>query len=418
MIGRFSLLLALAMLVLPTSAAADSASEAKLQFELGSELYKQQRYTEAIDRFIASHRLAPNANVVQNIVQTFQFLERKIDAYNWNETYLDLVDAGPSRAQALERREALGKDVAVLDVQTEPPGATLFVDRDELGSLGISPRRMAVAAGTHLVKARLPQHEEASVSVEVGLGAVKPVTLRLLPHRGILHVSSTPSGASVRLEDGASELGRTPLQVELPAGDHRIVITLRGHQEQIKSASIQNRTQTRIAAVLSRLAGEVSVLTVRGNVPGASVFLDGRLQGLAPLTIPTIEPGSRRLEVRAKDRESWSVPVILEAGAATRVDYELVDPRDRPWPGWRWVGYGSGAALFAAGAVTGLIANKTRSDVEREPSSAGLDRLDAQNTTADVLMASGLLTLGITAVWDLLLSGPAPTSNGRVNLER
>jgi hypothetical protein len=112
------------------------------------------------------------------------------------------------------------------------------------------------------------------------------------------------------------------------------------------------------------------------------------------------------------------VPVILEAGAATRVDYELVDPRDRPWPGWRWVGYGSGAALFAAGAVTGLIANKTRSDVEREPSSAGLDRLDAQNTTADVLMASGLLTLGITAVWELLLSGPAPTSNGRVNLER
>ncbi|HMR09213.1 MAG TPA: PEGA domain-containing protein, partial [Polyangiaceae bacterium] len=366
------------------SAHADTASEAQLQFELGAELYKQARYTEALERFIASNRLVPNANVVQNIVQTFEFLHRSADAYNWNETYLGLVTDAGKREAALRRREALAADIAVVHVQTDPSGAELFVDREELGVFGTSPRRIAVEAGKRRIQARLPKHNDAVTTVAAVLGQAVAVSLQLSPHKGSLAVHTTPAGALVRLEASGEELGRTPLRAPLPVGEYRVVITLQGHLEQTKQIRIGNQQEVQLSLSLLPLASEVSVLTVQGNVPGAKVWLDGAMRGATPLTIPTVRPGNHRLEVRADGRESWTGSVLLEPGSATRVDYDLVDPRDRPWPGWRWVGYGAGGALFAAGAVTGLIARGTRSDFEREPSSATLDRLRAQNTAADI----------------------------------
>lgn len=400
------------------TARADTASEAQLQFELGSELYKQKRYTEALERFIASHRLVPNANVVLNIVQTFEYLGRKVDAYNWNETHLLLVKDGAGRDKALERRERLAAAVAVVIIRTSPEHAELYVDRDDLGSLGNAPRRLAVEAGRRRILARLGGHDEASDTVEARTGQSVELSLVLKAHRGRLVIETQPAGALVRLERDGRELGRTPLTTELPIGEHRLLFTLKGYQEQSKSALVTRDGETRLSSSLVRSADEASILTVRGNVSGASVLLDGRSLGRTPLTLPTLAPGRRMLEIRAAGREPWSGPVLLEPGSATRVDYDLVDPTDRPWSGWRWVGYGTGGALLAAGAVTGLMARGTRADFEREPSSATLDRLHAQNTAADVLMAAGVATIGITALWDLVLSGPAAVSKGRVTLER
>lgn len=409
---------ALAVALAAPRARADTASEAQLQFELGAELYKQKRYTEALERFIASHRLVPNANVVLNIVQTFEFLGRKIDAYNWNETHLALEKNGATRSKSLERRERLAKDVAVVEVRTTPSGAELYVDREDLGSKGVAPRRLAVEPGTRRILARLPQHDDASREVDVKVGEAREVELTLAPHRGKLVVETRPAGAEVRLDRDGRELGKTPISLELPVGEQRISVSLAGYQEAGKTVQITRSGEARVTIDLARVAGTTSVLTVRGNVAGAGVWIDGRLTGTTPLMLPSVDPGRRQIEIKADGRESWSGPLLLEPGSATRVDYDLVDPRERPWSGWRWVGYGTGATLFAAGAVTGLIARGTRSDFEREPSSATLDRLHAQNTAADVLMAAGVVTVGVTALWDLVLSGPEPASKGRVSIER
>ena len=58
-------------------ARADDASEARLQYELGSELYRQKRFTEALERFIASNRLVPNPNVVFNIANIYVLLGKR-----------------------------------------------------------------------------------------------------------------------------------------------------------------------------------------------------------------------------------------------------------------------------------------------------------------------------------------------------
>lgn len=400
----------------PAPASADQAAEAQLQFELGTELYKQGRYVEAIDRFVASNRLAPNPNVVLNVAQTFAFLKRSLEAYNWYSTYLAANLTEEKRAQAEAARSALAPEVAVIDVTTQPPGAELFVDRLELGSVGRSPRKIAVEPGPHRVFARLAGSHDTSSEIRAERGQAAALKLTLELTVGRLEVRSQPAGAHVRLEPGARELGVTPLATSLPVGESRLVVAAQGYVEQTRTVVIREEQPSVLELKLAREASTVAVLSVKGNVAGARVLLDQVDVGLAPLSLPDLTPGARTVSVSAAGHEPWTGKVLLEPGAATRVEYQLVDPSTRSWKGWRFVGYGAGGALLGAAGVTGLFALKANSDFDREPSRSGLDNLNRLNTVADVLGVAGLVVAGGTLVWDVLT--PTKRSQGRATLSR
>lgn len=398
------------------AARADAASEAQLQFELGSELYKQGRYVEAIDRFVASNRLAPNPNVVLNVARTFTFLKRPVDAYNWYSTYLAFDLPSDKRADAEAAQLALLPDVAVLEVTTTPSGAEIFVDRPELGSQGRSPRRIAVEAGAHLVLARLAGHHPGETRVDAARGGVSAAPLSLAPVVGTLELHSTPSGARVALDATHADLGRTPLSVSLPVGEVRLTLSAPGYVEQAKTFRIEDGATSRVEVRLAREASRVAVLSVTGDVPRAEVTVDGVLVGLTPVTVPDLAPGTRRVTVRRAGYERWEAAVLFEPGAATRVRYSLVDPRDRPWPGYRWLGYGVAAALGATGTVTGIMALGANADLKSDPTRDGLERRDRLNVTTDVLLLSALVVAGGTLVWDLFT--PNRQSSAEVTLSR
>lgn len=397
-------------------ARADSATAAQLQYELGVELYKQKQYTGAIERFIASHRLVPNANVVLNIVQIFEFLKRDVEAYNWNETLISLLPE-EKRADAVLRRDKLQRKVAVVDVVTTPAGAELFVDRVDLGSVGRSPLRVAVQPGERTLIARLEGHADRQATVTVALSESRSMQLDLPPLVGTVTVNSTPAGARVSEETTGRELGRTPGRFTLPMGEQRVVITLPGHVTQSRVVRVVSERDVGLSVRLERAASSVSVLTVRGNVDGARVMLDGLELGVTPLTLAELTPGTSELAITTAGHEPWSTQLTLEPGAATRVEYELVDPQSRTWGGWSYVGYGLGGALLATGAIVGLRARSLKSDFEREPSRETLDSVRSHNLAADILFASGIVVAGATVVWDVTRA-PAAQSSGKVTLQR
>lgn len=414
--GLKALLALLLVFVAPAPASADQAAEAQLQFELGTELYKQGRFVEAIDRFVASNRLAPNPNVVLNVAQTFAYLKRSPEAYNWYSTYLAANLSDEKRAQGEAARNALAAEVAIIDVATQPPGAELFVDRLELGSVGRSPRKIAVEPGMHRVFARQAGWHDASSEIRAERGQTAALQLALELTVGRLEVRTQPAGAHVRLEPGARDLGVTPLSTSLPVGESRLVVTAQGYVEQTRTVLIREEQPSVLELKLGREASTVSVLSVTGNVPGARVFLDQVDVGAAPLSVPDLPPGTHTVSISAKGREPWTGKVLFEPGTATRVQYQLIDPSTRSWKGWRFVGYGVGGALLGAGGVTGLFALKANSDFDREPSRSGLDSLNRLNTVADVLGVAGLVVAGGTLVWDVLT--PTKHSQGRATLSR
>jgi outer membrane receptor for ferrienterochelin and colicins len=409
-------LLALTLAISAGTAAADEASEAHLQFELGAELYRQGRYVEAIDRFLASNRLAPNANRVLNVARTFAYLKRPLEAYNWYSTYLEFEHPVPKREEGEAAQRALLPAVAVLDVRTRPSKAELFIDREELGSTGRSPRRIALEPGAHRVIARLAGHRDVITDISVERGKISELELVLEPLTGTLRVRTSPAKARVRGEGDAIDLGHTPLAVSLPVGERVLVIAAPGFVEQTRTVTIQDGKETLLDVRLSREANTVSVLSVTGNVSAAEVLLDGAVIGRTPLTLAELAPGTRELSIRSPRHEPWTTRALFEPGAATRVRYDLVDPETRPWRGWRLLGYGIGGALVVSGAVTGTLALNANADFDAEPTRDALDRRDSLNLATDALLLSGLVVVAGTLVWDLLT--PVRHSNGSVTLSR
>src|ERR1041385_6159115 len=137
-LGMVCCLLYCLMIGLAAPAAADGvADEADLQFMIGAEAYSKGEFTIALEHFLASNRLGSNRNVMFNIARAYEQLGRFPDAYRY---YIDAGrgDTGDSKLQkdiagALSRISAR---VAVIAVETSPPGATVFLDRRDLGSVG------------------------------------------------------------------------------------------------------------------------------------------------------------------------------------------------------------------------------------------------------------------------------------------
>src|SRR5271165_5128268 len=127
--------LAAAFALGPASARADgTADEADLHFRMGTKDFARGEYEGALAHFMHSNRLAPNRNVLFNIATAFEQLKRYVDAHRY---YVDALEGeADPRAQAAVRAglARVTPSVAVLDVATSPPGATLYVDRKDLGS--------------------------------------------------------------------------------------------------------------------------------------------------------------------------------------------------------------------------------------------------------------------------------------------
>src|SRR5690606_26043651 len=142
--------------------------------------YRSGDLRAALSHFLLSNRLAPNKNVVFNIARTYERLDRFADAHRY---FVDARAAERDGAVVAEIDEALARiapKVAVLDVQTDPPGATIYLDRKDLGARGRAPRALAVDPGTYTVIVEHPGHEPArSAPIEVALGENKRVPLTL-----------------------------------------------------------------------------------------------------------------------------------------------------------------------------------------------------------------------------------------------
>jgi hypothetical protein len=76
--------------------------------------------------------------------------------------------------------------------------------------------------------------------------------------------------------------------------------------------------------MLAEAKANITTVTVRVDVPGAEVLVDGRPLGHSPLSGPVfLEPGPHRFEAQKKELGSAVQKVDASAGAAPEVDLKL-----------------------------------------------------------------------------------------------
>ncbi len=162
---------AFALLLCAPAVRADSiADEADFRFHRAANLYRQGQGEEALGEFLASDRLVRNRNVIFNIARCFEQLSKFNEAYRWyNEIWNDDMPEGDRRdlQEALKR---LRPSLALLQVESEPPGATVYVERKDLGARGQTPVTMALPPGKVTAIVELPGFRPFQQSLTLAIG--------------------------------------------------------------------------------------------------------------------------------------------------------------------------------------------------------------------------------------------------------
>lgn len=330
--GRcLAVLLALTTLALPgANARADGAAdEAELHFQLGAEDYGKGDFRGALEHFLLSNRLVPNRNVVFNIARAYEELKQLADAHRY---YVDALQGETDPQVQAELQAALARvtpGVAVLDVETSPPGATIYVDRRDLGTRGMSPRPVALPPGTYRVLVELPGYEPASSEpIEAKAGAPQKVKLALTRIVGTVQIEGPEvAGVLVRVDDEGSEPACTaPCVIELPPGPHVLYFAKPGFDVPPRQVNVVARAAATVRVEPKPLTGS---LVVGADERDALVTVDGRPMGFTPAVIQQIPVGKRLVRVSLRGFSPIERTVEIRPNAQSElVDLTLIPIRE------------------------------------------------------------------------------------------
>lgn len=300
----------------------DLATEAQLHFDLGVEAYRRGAYPEALEHLLLSNRLVPNKNVVFNIARCFEQLQRYAEAFRYYSDFLEVETDATEREGAQRAIERIRPNVALLRIESEPRGATVYLDRRDLGQRGTAPQTLALEPARYRVIAELEGYEQAvSEPVEVRTGAEATVRLEMRRILGRVRISGNPAGAEIRVdEEESSPVGRLPTTLALTPGPHVLIVSAAGRQPLQRVVRVVAGQLARASVSLPLAFG---TLLVEGEERGAEVELDGRIVGTIPVTLSAVPSGPHRIRVVAPGFRTYEEQVVVAPDRRTVLDVRL-----------------------------------------------------------------------------------------------
>jgi len=208
----------------------------------------------------------------------------------------------------------------LLDVDSgSVSGAEVLADGKPVG---ITPlKELALEAGEHTLLVRKDRYERQQSRVLIkGRSVGQSLTVELLPAWGTVAFATAPVGATVSID--GKEAGQTPLNAEVLAGEHEVVVKLAAHKVWTDAIKVVARETLTLPTVTLQPADGLVLL--RSTPSKAGVTVDGVYKGLTPLEL-TLTPGRTHQlafflngykettrEVRSSAAEENAVNVTLE----------------------------------------------------------------------------------------------------------
>ena len=231
-----------------------------------------------------------------------------------------------------------------LDVVLKPLPATVKAttkpESDEVrwylnGALvSVAPQlTVDLPAGQHTIEARHPHFEPASQSLTLERGKSYQLGLDLKPVKGIVEITSAPSGAEVSLNSEA--IGNTPLHLELEGGEYEIALSLANHDPRKDSFVIspdnpEVRRHYKLAVsnreVTFSLTPADGSLTVDGNSVASRKTVSVLLPVNSRQTATYSKPGFRTQEIEFEVNSNIGNKINIELEPV----YGMVEVRSTP----------------------------------------------------------------------------------------
>ncbi|MDC0681800.1 PEGA domain-containing protein [Sorangium atrum] len=304
---------------------------ARLHFEKGLTLLREEAWGPALAEFLLSRKLFPTRVATNNAAIALRKLQRYDEALEMFETFLrDFTMSAAERAAAQREIAELRALVGTLDITNAEPGASIVVSGEERGQYPpVKPIR--VAAGTHVLRVFKEGYEPVETRVDVAGGQTVTVNakLRRLTRSGRLRVVER-AGKTVDVLVDNVVVGQTPWIGALSVGDH--MVALRGAGKlgtQPTAAPVKPQELT----TLSLLAEDLDAsLRVDPTPPGASVWINSVNVGNG-VWLGRLKVGTHRVEVKADGFVTGTRTVTLQKGQRQSLDVGL--ERDEDADIWR-----------------------------------------------------------------------------------
>lgn len=301
-----------------------TADEAETAFQLGNQAFSASDYRGALGHYFVSNRLAPNKNVAFNIARCYEALGEWVEAYRYFQEHALATPAtdatGALSHQALDR---LASKVALVDVRSDPSGASVYIDRRDLGLFGTTPRRVPVKPGSYRFIIEHPGYAPfESGTIVAAVGKVASVVANLQPLTGTLEVAGTPVGATASwLVNGiVVATGKVPSTMVVAAGAHRLRIEHPGYEVREIDISVTPNERRNVPVALDP---EVGALVVNGDELGAIIRLDGVAVGFTPTVLERVPVGTHTLEIAAEGFAAFRTQVEVKRHERSEVFAQL-----------------------------------------------------------------------------------------------
>ncbi len=165
-------------------------------------------------------------------------VQRKLDVVAGKATNLDV---------------SLAVSGAVVEVQSDPPGAAILVDEKPTNKF--TPAKLAVPQGEHKIRLRMEGYKDESTVIQLAEGQTFSLSPKLAPAKasklrrlfggggspedmGTLEVTTRPSGAHVTLNNAAAAQ-TTPAKVAAKPGKYDLAIILPGYKTVHRTVEIE-----------------------------------------------------------------------------------------------------------------------------------------------------------------------------------
>lgn len=302
----FSLIFALSLLSLAafTDARAQSvADEADAHFRKAAEAYDSFQYDDALLHFMQSNRLSPNATTAGNVGHTFVAMRKYPEAYRWYALAQSLAkEPLPELDRAMA---AIADKVVLVHLTSEPVGARVYIDRKDLGSVGVTPTTIALPVGDYTFIFEADSHEDVtSETFHLSkLGTSQDVSASLPIITGKVRIGGA-EGATVTLgSESGDTLCTTPCEIDLPIGQQLLYYKKEGYRSQPSLIQVERDKVIAATAELLEITGSVRI---EADQRGALVRIDGVDRGFTPAIINGVPAGNRVIEVIKPGFDTWT----------------------------------------------------------------------------------------------------------------
>lgn len=316
-----------------TASAQDTASkrdQAKEFFRAGEQMYNAAQYSMAADAFEQAYKLLPIPAIAFSAAQAYRL-----------QYALDQKAARLKRAAELYR----------LYIEGAPQGGRM---QDAVSSL----------ADIQSILSRLDEAQLRAGGAPTGTAT-----------RTRMIVSSSVPGAVARLDD--AEPQPVPVDWNVKPGEHRVRVSAEGYYSYDEVRSVSDG-QFHLVPV--QLVARPALVSFAGGV-GASVSVDGRPQGVLPMSRPVaLQPGERVVTLHKRGHGAWSKTITVSRGESLELKPSLKTTTQRKSSYWvagaSLVSFGLGAGLFVSG---GFANSDAKSFESKRLGDSGLTAAELQS---------------------------------------